>query len=113
MPHRKIRVIIIGAGNWAATAHIPALQRHPAGEVVGIMKRDTSAARKMADDFAIPFASNDMSALIQESKPDAAIISSVAVSHYEQAKIALEAGLHVLIEKPMTLPWSSTFCMIR
>ena len=102
MPHRKIRVIIIGAGNWAATAHIPAIQRHPASEVVGITKRDTSAARKMADDFAIPFASDDMSALIQESKPDAAIISSVAVSHYEQAKIALEAGLHVLIEKPMT-----------
>lgn len=102
MADTKVRVIILGAGNWAATAHIPALQRHPAAEVVGLWKRDDKAAQKMADEFSVPFASNDISTLIRDSKPDAAVVSSVAVSHYEQTKIALTAGLHVLIEKPMT-----------
>ena len=102
MASRKVRVIIIGAGNWATTAHIPALARHPNAEVVGLLKRDEQSARKTADDFSIPFASSDVATLIRESQPDAAIISSVAAFHYEQAKTALEAGLHVLIEKPMT-----------
>ena len=102
MADNKVRVIILGAGNWAVTAHIPTIQRHPEAEVVGLWKRDNEAARKMADDFSAPFASNDIPTLISESKPDAAIVSTVAALHYEQAKVALEAGLHVLIEKPMT-----------
>jgi len=92
MAGAKVRVIIIGGGNWAATAHIPALQRHPDAEVVGLFRRDAVAARKMADDFSIPFASNDIPTLIRESKPDAAIVSSIAAQHYAQSKVALEAG---------------------
>jgi len=102
MAGAKVRVMILGAGNWATTAHIPALRQHPDAEVVGLWKRDSSAARKFADDFSIPFASDDIPQLISECEPDAAIVSSVAALHYEQAKVALEAGLHVLIEKPMT-----------
>jgi predicted dehydrogenase len=108
MSQKKVRVIIIGAGNWAATAHIPAIQHRSDAEVVGITKRDTKAAHKMADDFSIPYASNDLEALIAESKPDAAIISSVAAFHYEQSKVALSAGLHTLIEKPMTFTVSES-----
>ena len=102
MASRKVRIIIIGAGNWATTAHIPALARHPSAEIVGLLTRDEKSARKTADDFSIRFASSDVATLIRESKPDAAIISSVAAFHYEHAKLSLEAGLHVLIEKPMT-----------
>ena len=91
MSDRSIKVIIIGAGNWAAVAHIPAIQRHPKGEVVGLSKRKIEQARKMAADFSIPFASNDIEDLIQKSSPDAAVVSSVAALHYEQARIALEA----------------------
>jgi predicted dehydrogenase len=103
MAAAKVRVMILGAGSWATTVHIPALQRHPEAEVVGLWKRDAAAARRFADDFSIPFASNDVRQLIRECKPDAAIVSSVAALHHPHAKLALEAGLHVLIEKPMTL----------
>lgn len=102
MVDTKVRVMILGAGNWAVMAHIPALRQHPDAEIVGLWKRDAAAARKFADDFAIPYASNDVAQLIRECKPDVAIVSSVAVLHYEHAKLSLEAGLHVLIEKPMT-----------
>jgi hypothetical protein len=102
MAGAKIRVVILGGGNWAAMAHIPALRGHPDAEVVGLWKRDAASARKMADHFSIPFASSDAAALIRECRPDAAIVSTVAALHHAQAKIALEAGLHVLIEKPMT-----------
>jgi predicted dehydrogenase len=102
MARAKVRVVVLGAGSWATTVHIPALQQHPDAEVVGLWKRGATAARRFADDFSIPFASDDVRQLIRECKPDAAIVSSVAALHYEQAKVALEAGLHVLIEKPMT-----------
>jgi predicted dehydrogenase len=103
MAAAKVRVMILGAGNWATTAHIPALRQHPDADIVGLWKRDASAARTFADDFSIPFASNDIPQLIHECKPDAAIVSTVAALHHEHAKLALEAGLHVLIEKPMTV----------
>ena len=38
----------------------------------------------------------------------AAIVSSAAVAHYHQAKACLERGLHVLIEKPMTIRAAET-----
>jgi predicted dehydrogenase len=98
-----IRVVILGGGNWAATAHIPALRRHPQAEVVAIYRHDPAAARQMADDFGIEHAGSDIARLIEESRADAAIVSSIAAQHYEQAKAALQAGLHVLIEKPMTI----------
>lgn len=103
MAGTKVRVMILGAGSWATTVHIPALRQYPDADIVGLWKRDASAARKFADDFSVPFASDDIPQLIRDCKPDAAIVSSVAALHYEQAKLALEAGLHVLIEKPMTL----------
>ncbi len=106
VPTATLGVGIIGVSpvrGWAATAHIPALLRHPDAEVVGLFRRDAVAARKMADDFSIPFASNDIPTLIRESKPDAAIVSSIAAQHFAQSKMALEAGLHVLIEKAMTI----------
>ena len=93
----------MGAGWWATTAHIPALKRHPLAEVVAVQKRNPAEARKVADDFGIPVACSTMEEVLAVPGLDAAIISSTPNAHYAQARAALERGLHVLIEKPMTI----------
>jgi predicted dehydrogenase len=102
MPER-IKCGVIGAGWWATYAHIPALLAHPTAELVAIQKRDAAEARKVGDDFAIPFACTSAEQLLAVEGLEAVVVSSSPNLHYEHAAAALHRGKHVLIEKPMTM----------
>jgi predicted dehydrogenase len=103
MKNRQIRCGVIGAGWWATYAHIPALLAHPRAELVAIQKRDMEQARRVAAHFGVPQAFTSADDLIQSAQLDAVVVSSSPNMHYTHAKAALRQGLHVLIEKPMTL----------
>lgn len=96
------RVGILGAGWWATTAHIPALQNHPHAQLLAVQSRDRTKAKKIAADFDARHACTGVDELLDCPGLVAVIVSSTPNVHYVQAKAALERGLHVLIEKPMT-----------
>lgn len=101
---KKVRCAVIGAGWWACEVHLPALQKHPKAELVAVQKRKYDLARKVADDFGALHACTTVDEVLAIDDLDAVIISSTPNMHYEQTKVALErGGLHVLIEKPMTI----------
>ena len=93
----------MGAGWWATTAHIPALKKHAHAELVGVQKRNLESVRKIASDFDIPHACTTVEETLAIPGLQAVVISSTPNCHYEQTKACLERGLHVLVEKPMTL----------
>jgi predicted dehydrogenase len=99
----KINCGVIGAGWWATFAHIPALITHPHAELIAVQKRDPVEARKVADDFGIPYACTTAEELLSLEGLTAVVVSSSPNMHYEQTCSALRLGKHVLIEKPMTL----------
>ena len=99
----KIRCGVIGAGWWASFAHLPALRKHGGAELVALQKGDLERARKMVADFDVPHAFNTTEEMLESVELDAVVISSTPNVHYEQAKRVLEAGKHLLIEKPMTI----------
>lgn len=99
----KLKCGVVGAGWWATFAHIPALLAHPRAELIAIQKRDLAEARKVADDFGIPYACTTAEELLNVDGLNAVVVSSSPNMHYEQASAALRLGKHVLIEKPMTL----------
>jgi len=98
----QIKCAIVGAGWWSTFAHIPALQKHEDASVIAVSKRNLEAAEKVARDFNIPHACTSMEEIL-EYDLDAVVIGTTPNVHYTQARAALEKGLHVLIEKPMTL----------
>ena len=100
--NRKIKCGVLGAGWWGTFAHIPALLAHPCAELVAIQKNDREQAQKVANDFGVPYACTTTSELLAIDGLDAVVISSSPNLHYEQAAASLEAGKHVLLEKPMT-----------
>lgn len=100
---RIVNVGIIGVGWWATYAHVPAVQNHPGAVLRSVQKRDPAAARKVADHFGIEHAFAKVDELLADEDLDAVIIASTPNAHFGQAKAALEAGLHVLVEKPMTM----------
>lgn len=99
----KLHVGLIGAGWWAAEAHLPALQSHPDAELVALQSRKPEKAAKLAKQFGAKAALQSAEELLDYPGLDAVVISTTPNVHFAQAKGALERGLHVLIEKPMTM----------
>lgn len=85
------------------TARVPALLRHPKAELVAVHHRDQATAKKIAADFNVPHGLSTVAEVLAIDSLQAVVISSTPNVHYQQAKSALERGLHVLIEKPMML----------
>jgi len=96
------RVAVIGAGWYAAQSHIPALQRIEGVQLDGVCRLGEAELERVSRHFGFAFASEDYRAVLAR-RPDAVIVASPHHLHHEHAAAALEAGAHVLCEKPMTL----------
>lgn len=97
-----IGVGIVGTG-FGQKVHIPALQACSRTKVIAVYHRDLSKARLIASHHNIPFPVNDLEELVNLPGVDAVSISTPPFLHYEMAKIVLQAGKHLLLEKPTTL----------
>ncbi|MEM7531776.1 MAG: Gfo/Idh/MocA family oxidoreductase [Chloroflexota bacterium] len=98
-----IRVGIVSTSWWADDAHIPAFQSHPQAEVVALCGRSRANAETMAAKYDIPNVFTDYRDMIRDGKLDAIDIAAPDDQHYEMTMAALDAGLHVLCEKPLAL----------
>ncbi|MDP2990671.1 MAG: Gfo/Idh/MocA family oxidoreductase, partial [Kiritimatiellota bacterium] len=90
-------------GGWVATnRHIPAFMSDKRVEVQAIVDKDLDKARAVAQRFGIPQAYGNLPALWR-GQVDAVSICTPPWLHAPMIQSALEAGKHVLVEKPMTL----------
>jgi predicted dehydrogenase len=103
-----LRVAVLGAGAWARHAHIPGWQRDPRAHVVAMCDLDQGLAEAYAREFGIPQASNDWQAVVGRADVDVVDIVTPSETHYELACAALEAGKHVLCEKPVAYDFRQT-----
>ena len=65
--------------------------------------RDLARAHEFADKFAIPNRHQGYEALVNDPEVDAIYVSTPHPWHHEHALLALNAGKHVLLEKPFTI----------
>ena len=82
---------------------IPALQATKNGEVVGIASRSEEKAREYADKHGIPQAFGSYEALLASQDIDAVYIPLPNALHLEWILKSLDAGKHVLCEKPLAM----------
>jgi predicted dehydrogenase len=99
----KIKVGVIGAGAIASSVHIPAYLSVPGVEVVAVADPKEGRAQAGADKYGIAKAFNDYRDLIGTDGLDVVSICSPNAFHAQQTMDALQAGLHVLCEKPMAI----------
>lgn len=95
------RVGIIGTG-FGTTVHVPGF-RSEGWEVVAICSRSRDKVAKAAADLHIPDYHTDAIELINRADIDAVAIATPPGPHHELSLAALEAGKHVLCEKPFAL----------
>jgi len=105
--HEKtVSLGIIGTSWWVDAMYLPALKHHPNARVAAICGRNAERAGAMARRWDIPAVHTDYRELIARPDLDAVIIASSNETHYPMTMEALEAGLHVLCEKPLGLDYA-------
>lgn len=112
MADQTIRWGIIGNG-FARQVVLPCLELVPDAKATAICGRNSDKARKTAEEFNIPEVFTDAKSLIAETKPDLVFISTPPHLHKELAVFALEAGCHVLSEKPTALSAAEATEMVQ
>ena len=99
----KLRLGVIGAGSWTVSSHLPAMEpHHDAVDFVIVNRRNQELLARIKERFGFAKASTDWRDVI-DARPDIVIVASPVALHHEQTKAALEAGAHVLCEKPFTI----------
>ena len=97
----RVRVGAIGAGWWATSNHFPLLAAREDVELVGVCGLGPGLG-EVRDKFDFGMATEDPDELL-DAGLDAVVISTPHDLHYDGTVKALERGLHVMCEKPMTL----------
>jgi scyllo-inositol 2-dehydrogenase (NADP+) len=105
-----IRLGIVGFGRIVELIHLPIIKKMGSISVAGVYdltpERSALAARRGLPVF------ESLSELLEE-KLDAVLVATPPVSHYETARLALLAGAHVLIEKPVTVQTSEAVMLMQ
>jgi predicted dehydrogenase len=97
----RIRVGVIGAG-FIGPAHIESIRRLGFVDVVALATSREETAKAKAKALSIPKAFGSYMDLVKEDI-DVVEITSPNMLHYPQARAALEAGKHVVCDKPLTM----------
>ncbi len=98
---KTIKTAIFGTG-FMGRVHLEAVRRVESVEVMAIVGRNEEAAKKLASGFGVPKVTTDYRDVLRDPAIDAVHICTPNAQHFLMAKEALEAGKHVLCEKPLT-----------
>lgn len=97
-----IRTAIIGA-SFARAAYLPALATVEDVEVTAISSARLESAQAVAQEFGIPHAYDDWRTMLDRHPVDLVGIATPVIHHAPMTLAALEAGAHVICEKPMAM----------
>ncbi|MCB9101440.1 MAG: Gfo/Idh/MocA family oxidoreductase, partial [Anaerolineales bacterium] len=100
---KPISVGVVGPGFWAETMYLPALNNHPQAVVTAICGRNAARTKAFAEEHTIPHTFTDYQTMFASGLIDAVVIVTGNKTHYDITMKALDAGLHVLCEKPLAM----------
>lgn len=103
----KLRIGVLSTAS-IAPRFIKAVQQTDCCEVLALASRTLDRAQEKAALWGVPCAYGDYAALFQDVRLDAVYIPVINNEHFIWAKRALDAGKHVLCEKPCTMSPADT-----
>jgi predicted dehydrogenase len=96
-----VRAALIGAGH-IARQHLACLRELPGVKTVAVCDVSPATAEAAAERFSVPSWFSDHRRMLVEVRPDVVHITAPPHVHYPIALDALDAGAHVVVEKPAT-----------
>ncbi len=96
---RRLRVGVIGCG--VGLLHLQGFALDPRVQVLAIAGLDEERCRELAGQFSVPRIYRDYQDLLADGDIDAVTVAVPNVLHFPVALAAIEAGKHVIVEKPL------------
>src|ERR1700684_1374403 len=109
---KKLKTVIFGTG-FMGRVHTEGVRRLGNVEVVGIAASSADKARKFADEVNIERSSGDYRKLLADPAIDAVHVCTPNALHFPIVKAALEAGKHVVCEKPLAMSTAEAREMVQ
>ena len=108
-----VRVGIVGAGWWATRAHLPAVVANPDAELVAIAEPINDKRDRAVAAFDPQRAYSSHKEMLNAETLDAVVVAVPHVAHYQVALDVLEAGAHLMLEKPMVVEHAHATRLLR
>jgi predicted dehydrogenase len=99
----KVRIGMLGAGNFASAVLLPVLKETPNLELVGLATASGVSARASGTRYGFSYCSSDYQETIRDPNVNTAVIATRHHLHAQQVTAAMEAGKHVFCEKPLCI----------
>jgi len=106
-----VRVAVVGAGAWGIN-HVRAFARAPGAELVMVCDISASACERAQAIAPQVRLTGDLGQVLAAADVDAVVLATPAKEHSEQARMVLNAGKHVLVEKPLALDASDAHAVV-
>jgi predicted dehydrogenase len=97
-----LKVAIVGCGK-IADAHVAQIQRLKDCKIVAVCDREPLMAKQLCDRFPIERNFTDSTEMLRASHPDVVHITTPPEGHFELARLCLEHGANVYVEKPFVV----------
>jgi predicted dehydrogenase len=107
----EVSAAVIGCGAVAAKRYLPAPDRIPGPSVTHVVDLDLDRARALAAEYGVGEAAADHRQVLE--RVDAAVVATPPETHREIVTACLEAGVHVLCEKPLASQVDDAEAMVR
>ncbi len=101
MTDHKVKIALVGAGNVAQIAHLPAYHKHPDVELVALVDEDPVKCASLKKQYDIARTYDDFTKMLEKEDLDGVDICTPNYLHAPMAIAALRSGHHVLCEKPL------------
>ncbi|MGQ0609285.1 MAG: Gfo/Idh/MocA family protein [Chloroflexota bacterium] len=98
----RLRTAVVGTG-FIGPHHIDAVRRGGYADVVVLVDRDPERGPVTARSLGVPHAVTDLDAVLDDPSIDVVHVCTPNQMHVEMACAALEAGKHVVVEKPVAI----------
>jgi predicted dehydrogenase len=102
--NQALRAAVIGTG--IGEQHLEALAAEPGVEVVAICARTEASAQRLAQRHDVARAYSSYERLLEEQAPALVVVATPNNLHHEMALASLEAGAHVICEKPLGMTYA-------
>lgn len=97
-----LRIAIVGCGK-IADAHASQIRRVGDCEIVGVCDREPLMAKQLYERFPVTRYFTNVPDLLRHGRPDVVHITTPPQSHFDIARLCLEHGCHIYVEKPFTV----------
>jgi predicted dehydrogenase len=109
---RPVGIAVVGAGYWGPNLVRNALQS-PATRLTFVCDSDLARADRLASSFSGVEATHDLRQLLDDPEVEAIAVATPPAMHLEVAMAAIEAGKHVLVEKPLASSYAEGRALVN